>query len=195
MTEESQMSSNSGQIDPMKLQQVVFGSRKTSNYVVASMVSIGGVGFILAAISSYFGRRYLPIGNPETLIFVPQGLIMGFYGIAAFLIAIYLWTLISIDFGSGTNSFDKKIGTLFISRRGFLKEVKVEIPLKDVKAVKLEIREGISPRRRISLRVQGRSDLPLSGVGELPSLIQLEQDGAELARFFRRKPGRHLMFL
>ena len=80
------------------LEQIVNGSRKTSNYIVAVMLTIGGIGFSLASMSSYFGRDLLPLGNPSTLIFVPQGLIMGLYGIAAFFLAIYLWTLIAIDF-------------------------------------------------------------------------------------------------
>ena len=58
-----------------------------------------------------------------------------------------------------------------------------EIPLKDVKAVKVEVRDGFNARRRVSLRVQGRRDLPLTRVGEPLPLAQLEQDGAELARF------------
>ena len=33
------------------------------------------------------------------------------------------------------------------------------------------------------LRVQGRRDMPLTRVGEPLPLAQLEQDGAELARF------------
>ena len=59
----------------------------------------------------------------------------------------------------------------------------MEIPLRQIKAVKLEVREGFNPRRRISLRIQGRPDLPLTKVGAPPSLRELEQEGAELARF------------
>ena len=63
------------------------------------------------------------------------------------------------------------------------REIKLEIPLKDVKAVKLEIREGINPLRRISLRIKGRKDLPLSGVGRPSPLAEIEEEGARLARF------------
>ena len=35
----------------------------------------------------------------------------------------------------------------------------------------------------MSLRLQGRRDLPLTRVGEPLPLAQLEQEGAELARF------------
>ncbi len=165
------------------LEQIVNGSRKTSNYIVAAMLTIGGIGFSLASMSSYFGRDFLPLGNPSTLIFIPQGIFMGFYGISGTLIACYLWALIRVDYGAGFNRFDKDKGTLSVSRRGFFKEIHVEIPLKDIQSVKLEIREGFNPRRRISLKLQGRRDLPISEIGGPQPLLVLEQDGAELARF------------
>ena len=175
--------SNSGKSSDLILDQKIKGSRKVSNYFVGAMLSIGGIGFLLASFSSYIGRNLLPLGEPSILIFVPQGLVMGLYGILASSLAIYFWRLISIDFGSGLNHFDKGAGILVIKRRGFFKEIHIEIPLKDIKAVKLEIREGFSPLRRISLRVQGRKDLPISKVGAPQPLIELEKEGAELARF------------
>ncbi len=165
------------------LEQPVLGSRRLSNVLVASMVSIGGVGFLLASLSSYLGRDLLPLGHAAALIFVPQGLVMGLYSLAAALLATYLWSVIAINVGSGSNRFDRAAGIVTISRRGFRQPINVEIPLKDVKAVKVEVRDGLNPRRRISLRVQGRRDMPLTRVGEPLPLAQLEQDGAELARF------------
>ncbi len=165
------------------LEQIVNGSRKTSNYIVAVMLTIGGIGFSLASMSSYFGRDLLPLGNPATLIFVPQGLFMGFYGISGTLIACYLWALIRVDYGSGFNRFDKDKGTLSLSRRGFFKEILVEFPLNEIQSVKLEVREGFNPRRRIALKLQGRRDLPISEIGGPQPLLILEQEGAELARF------------
>ncbi|WP_115125404.1 photosystem I assembly protein Ycf4 [Synechococcus sp. GEYO] len=165
------------------LEQPVVGSRRLSNVLVASMVTIGGVGFLFASLSSYLGRDLLPLGHPAGLVFVPQGLVMGLYSIAAALLATYLWTVIAIDVGAGMNRFDKSAGVVIISRRGFRKPISVEIPIKDIKAVKVEVRDGFNTRRRVSLRVQGRRDLPLTRVGEPLPLAQLEQDGAELARF------------
>ena len=165
------------------LEQPVLGSRRLSNVLVAAAVSIGGVGFLLASLSSYLGRNLLPLGHSAALIFVPQGLVMGLYSIAAALLASYLWYVISVDVGSGINRFDKGAGTVTITRRGFRQPLSVEIPLKDVKAVKVEVRDGFNARRRVSLRVQGRRDMPLTRVGEPLPLAQLEQDGAELARF------------
>ena len=134
------------------LEQSVLGSRRLSNLLVAAAVSVGGVGFLLASLSSYLGQDLLPFGHPAALIFVPQGLVMGLYSIAAALLASYLWYVIAVDVGSGSNRFDKESGVVVISRR-------------------------------VSLRLQGRRDLPLTRVGEPLPLAQLEQEGAELARF------------
>ncbi len=164
-------------------EQPVLGSRRSSNLVVATAVSIGALGFLLASLSSYFGRDLLPLGHPANLIFVPQGLIMGFYSIAGALLATYLWVVIAIDVGSGSNRFDKDKGVVTISRLGFRKPIKVEIPIKDVKAVKVEIRDGINPRRRIALRLQGGRDMPLTRIGAPLPIAELELEGAELARF------------
>ena len=118
MSSESKLSQSKKDQSELVLEQKIKGSRKVSNYLVASMLSIGGVGFLLASFSSYFGRDFLPLGNPSTLIFVPQGLVMGLYGVAAFFLAIYFWRLISIDYGSGVNRFDKNKGVLSLTRRG-----------------------------------------------------------------------------
>jgi len=165
------------------LEQSVVGARRLTNQLMAVVVSIGGTGFLLASSSSYLGRNLLPIGNPSSLVFVPQGLIMGFYGIAALLLALYLWILLAINLGAGSNRFDKAAGVVTISRRGYFKPISAEFPMTDVKAVKLEVRDGINPRRRISLRVKDRRDISLTRVGQPLPLDQLEREGAELARF------------
>ncbi len=183
MSTESKLSQSEKELSDLLLEQKIKGSRKVSNYLVASMISIGGVGFLLASFSSYFGKDFLPLGNPSTLIFVPQGLVMGLYGITGFLLALYLWRLISIDYGSGVNKFDKNKGVLFLSRRGLFKNIEIEIPINDIKAVKLDVREGFNPRRRVSLRIKGRKDLPISRIGAPKPLLDLENEGAEIARF------------
>jgi hypothetical protein len=165
------------------LEQTVLGSRRLSNLLVALAVSIGGLGFLLTSASSRLGRNLLPVGHPADLVWVPQGLVMGLYGIAAVLLATYLWTVIAIDVGSGSNRFDRAAGQALISRQGYRQRIEVAIPLREIQAVKVEVREGISPQRRLALRVQGRRDLPLTRVGEPMPLADLELAGAQLARF------------
>jgi hypothetical protein len=169
--------------DVQVFEQPVLGSRRLSNLLVAAAVSIGGLGFLLTSASSRFGRDLLPIGHPAELVWVPQGLVMGLYGLAAVLLAAYLWAVIVIDVGAGTNRFDRGSGLACISRRAFRQRIDVEIPLREIQAVKVEVRDGLSPVRRLALRVQGRRDLPLTRVGEPLPLADLELAGARLARF------------
>ncbi|MFN5194870.1 MAG: photosystem I assembly protein Ycf4 [Cyanobacteriota bacterium] len=166
-----------------RLEQPVLGSRRLSNILIAAAVTLGGVGFLLTSASSRFGRDLLPIGHPAELVWVPQGLVMGLYGLAAVLLATYLWTVIAIDVGSGQNRFDRRTGEALVWRQGFRRRIEVSVPLRDIQAVRLDIRDGLSPRRRIALRIQGRRDLPLTRVGEPMPLAEIELAGARLARF------------
>jgi len=165
------------------LENRVVGSRRLSNILVAVAVSLGGTGFLLASASSFLGRDLLPLGHPSELIWVQQGLVMGLYSLAAALLATYLWSVIVIDVGAGTNRFDRGAGSLTVRRRGFRGWIEVAVPLNDILAVKVEVRDGFNPRRRVSLRIQGRRDLPLTRVGEPLPIAELERDGAQLARF------------
>jgi hypothetical protein len=61
--------------------------------------------------------------------------------------------------------------------------IEVAIPLAEIQAVKVEVRDGLSPQRRLALRVRSRRDMPLTRVGEPMPLAELERSGAELARF------------
>jgi len=109
--------------------------------------------------------------------------VMGLYGLAALLLATYLWAVIGIDVGAGSNRFDRQSGTATICRQGFRQLIEVEIPLRQIQAVKVEVRDGLNPRRRLALKVQGRRDMPLTRVGEPMPLADLELSGARLARF------------
>ena len=164
-------------------EQRVIGARRWSNLVAALAVTVGGTGFLLASLSSRLSRNLLPMLHASDLSWIPQGIVMGFYGLAALALAAYLWVVISVDLGSGVNRFDKKTGKAVISRHGLRRLIEVEIPLRDIQAVRLEVRDGISPLRRLALRVQGRRDLPLNRVGEPQPLAELELSGATLARF------------
>lgn len=168
------------------LRQEVLGSRRFSNYFFACIVSIGGIGFFLASLSSYFHKNLIPFGNASDLIFIPQGVAMGFYGTAAILLALYLWLVIQWDVGGGYNEFNKKTDEATIFRSGFPgknREIKVTYPLDDIQAVKVVLKDGLNTKRSLYLRVKGKADIPLTRVGQPLPISALENQGAELARF------------
>lgn len=170
------------------LKRAVLGSRRFSNYWWATVLTLGGIGFLLAGLSSYLKINLLPFADPTQLIFIPQGIVMGFYGTAALALAIYLWLIISWDVGGGYNEFNKVSGKARIVRSGFPgknRHIEIEHPLDEVQAVRVDIKEGLNPKRALYLRVKGRFDIPLTRVGQPIALSELENQGAELARFLQ----------
>ncbi|BAQ64849.1 photosystem I assembly protein Ycf4 [Geminocystis sp. NIES-3709] len=168
------------------LRQEIIGSRRFSNLWWASVVSIGGIGFLLAGLSSYFHTSFLPLTDTSTLQFVPQGIALTFYGVAGTLLALYLWVMIFLNVGSGYNEFNKEKGKVTIYRVGFLgknRRIELVYELDDIQAIRAEIKEGLNPKRTLYLRVKPKRDIPLTPVGEPISLSKLENQGAQLARF------------
>jgi Ycf4 len=173
-------------IDETILIQPVLGSRRFSNFFWAIVVSIGGIGFLLAGLSSYLKVNLLPVSNPLELAFIPQGIALSFYGVAGTLLATYLWLSILLDIGGGYNEFNQETGDITIFRNGFPgKNRRIELisKIKDAQAVRVDIKDGLSPRRNIYVRIKGRREIPLTRVGEPISLAELETQGANLARF------------
>lgn len=172
--------------DSQVLTQTVIGARRPSNYFWAVIAMMGGVGFLLAGLSSYFQVNLLIVSDPADLQFIPQGIALTFYGVAGSLVSLYLWLVILWDVGGGYNEFNKNTNKVKIFRWGYPgknRRIEVENNLDDIQAVKAEIKEGLNPKRSLYLRVKGRRNIPLTRVGEPLSLSELENRGAELARF------------
>lgn len=171
------------------LRREILGARRPSNYFWAGVTAIGGVGFFLSGLSSFLHTNLLPFSDlPAQLVFIPQGIAMGFYGIAALLLCSYLTLIIVWNVGGGYNEFDKNDGEARIVRSGFPgknRRIDLRYPLKDLLAVRAEIKEGLNPKRSLYLRVKGKGDIPLTRVGQPIALADLENQGAELARFLQ----------
>jgi len=172
--------------DSLILRQEVVGARRPSNYFWAVIVSIGGLGFLLAGLSSYLKVNLLLVSDTSALQFIPQGVALLFYGTAGTLLATYLWLSLLWNVGGGYNEFNKETGKVKIFRWGYPgknRRIDLDWPLEDVQAVRAEVREGLNPKRELFLRIKQRRDIPLTRVGDPMSLSELENQGAELARF------------
>jgi len=55
--------------------------------------------------------------------------------------------------------------------------------MKDIKAVKLNISEGINPKREIYLQTKDKREVPITRVGEPILLAQIEEEAVDLANF------------
>ena len=168
------------------LRQNILGSRRFSNYFWAVVSLIGGLGFLLAGLSSYFKINLLIVSDPRNLQFIPQGVALLFYGVAGSLLSLYLWLVIFWNVGGGYNEFNKETGLAKIFRYGFPgknRNLEINIALEDIQSVRAEIKEGLNPKRVLYLRANQRRDIPLTRVGEPIAISELENQGAQLARF------------
>ena len=56
------------------------GSRRLNNIFWAIAVSLGGFGFFLTGLSSFFGVNLLIFSDSSEISFIPQGIVLLFYG-------------------------------------------------------------------------------------------------------------------
>ena len=173
------------------LRQSILGSRRFSNYFWAIVVTLGGAGFLLAGLSSYTQINLLPFsdatGSDATgLVFIPQGIAMSFYGLAGLSLGAYLWLLIALDVGGGYNEFNKQTDKVTIFRWGFLgkdRSIELSYPIAEIQSIRVTLKDGLSPKRSLYLKIKGKGEIPITRVGQPIPLAELENRGAELARF------------
>ena len=177
----------------MKSQQTIVryqvpGARRLSNYIWGIILSLGGIGFLLTGISCYLQVQLLPFINNSTIQFFPQGLVMCFYGILGIFLSLYIWLIIIWDLGEGFNEFNLETGQIKIFRWGFPgknRRIDLQYPIQDVQSIRVEIQEGLNPKRVIYLRLRGNREIPLTRAGQPISIQEIENQAAELAKLLQ----------
>lgn len=167
---------------------IVVGARRLSNYWWASVLALGGAGFLCVGVSSRAGFNLLPFLPADEIVFFPQGLVMCFYGLVALLVSVYLWLTILWSVGGGYNEFNKQDGTMRVFRWGFPgrdRRIQITCPLQEVEAVRVDLQEGVNPRRTIYVRLKGKREVPLTRIGQPFTLAEIEKQAAELAGFLQ----------
>ena len=169
-------------------QDKIIGSRRFSNYFWTFFLFTGGLGFLLAGLSSYFKINLLPFTNTTELVFVPQGLVMMFYGTLSLTFSLYITLTLFWDVGSGYNEYNRIENIVRIVRRGFPgknRNILFTYQLKNVKSIGIKVSEGLNPKRIIYLCLKDERKIPLT---QDPSNIKtLEQKATNLAKFLNLK--------
>ena len=171
-------------------QDKIVGSRRFSNYFWSLFLFVGGLGFLLAGISSYFKINLLPFTDTKELVFIPQGVVMMFYGTLSLGFSIYIIITILLDIGSGYNEYNKIENLVKIVRKGFPgknREILLTYPLSNVRAIGIKITEGLNPTRSIYLCLKDERNIPLTPVQEPTAISSLEEEAADLAKFLDLK--------
>ena len=171
-------------------QDKIIGSRRFSNYFWATLLLIGGLMFLLAGISSYLKINLLPFANTTELVFIPQGIVMMFYGTLSFGLSIYIIATLFWDIGSGYNEYNKVENLVKVVRKGFPgknREILLTYPLSNIQSIGIKISEGLNPQRIIYLCLKDERKIPLTPVQQPDSISDLEDQAADLAKFLDLK--------
>ena len=167
-------------------QDKIIGSRRFSNYFWSFFLSIGGLGFLLAGLSSYLKINLLPFTDTTELVFIPQGVVMMFYGTLSLGFSIYIIATVLLDIGGGYNEYNKLENLVKIIRKGFPgrnREILLTYPLSNVRAIGIKITEGLNPTRSMYLCLKDERNIPLTPVQEPTAISNLEEEAADLAKF------------
>ena len=168
----------------------IIGSRRFSNYFWSVVLFLGGIGFLLTGISSYLKINLLPFTNSTELVFIPQGLVMMFYGTLSFGISIYIIATVLLDIGGGYNEYNRIEELVKSVRKGFPgknREILLTYPFSNIKYIGIKITEGLNPTRSIYLCLKDDRKIPLTPVQEPTSISNLEEEAASLAKFLNLK--------
>ena len=165
---------------------LILGSKRLSNYVWLLISFLGGTGFFLAGVSSYLQVQILPFTKVDNISFIPQGIVMTFYGSIGIFLSLFLFANIIFNVGGGFNKYDKNLNKVEIFRLGFPiqnREIYLAYNFKDIGSIKLSIQEGLNPKREIYLCTKDQRQIPLTRVGEPLLLSSIEEEAVDLSLF------------
>ena len=173
-------------VDESTFRSYLVGSRRLSNVSWAIIVSLGGLGFFLTGLSSYCNVNLLIFSDSSNITFLPQGIVLLFYGTVGSILGIFLWLTIWWDIGFGYNEYNQALNEVILYRQGFPgknRELKLKFIFSEIKSIKMKIEEGLNPKRQLFLCLKDSREIPLTGVDRPTSLTKIEQEAVKLAQY------------
>jgi hypothetical protein len=145
-----------------------------------------GTGFLITGLSSYF--QISIFFNLPQINYIPQGIIMTFYGTLAITQSMLILIGILFDVGGGFNRFDKEDERIQIVRKGWPgknKTILLTYTFDEIDKVEVFIREGLNPKRIIYLLNKDGRKIPLNPISQPMSLQEIEDRAFKLANFLK----------
>jgi hypothetical protein len=163
----------------------VLGFQRFSNLFWAIFIFVSSLNFLIISYKSYqinIGNNFELIDN--SVLFFPQGLLMGFYSLLGLLFSIFSFTSHLLRLGYGFNEFNKKENIVRLFRWGFPginRRIQICYSIEDVKSIKV----NYYPERTIYLSLKGNFDIMLIRKGFFESIPLLEKQAINIAEFLK----------
>jgi hypothetical protein len=168
------------------IRSYIEGSRQLSNIFWSLAVTVGGLGFFLSGLSSYFKINLLIFSDSTNLSFIPQGIVLVFYGSVGLTLGIFLWLTLWWDIGFGYNEYSKEDQKVTLYRKGFPgrnRELCLNFTFDELKSIKMFIRDGLNPKRLLFLCLKDSREIPLTGSDKPTALNKIETEALNLAKY------------
>ena len=168
------------------IKEEIVGARNFNTFVTMIILFFAGLGFFLAGLSSYLNTNLLGLTDTTTIVFIPQGIALLFYGTGAIGIATYLFLTVIWNIGSGYNEFLKEETVVRIVRLGFPgknRTIFLSYDFKNIKSLKFLIKQGLNPRCNILLMLKDKREIPLFPAQILMNPSETEKKAIELSNF------------
>ena len=162
------------------------GSRRLSNIFWSFAVSLGGFGFFLTGLSSFFEKNLLFFSDSNGISFLPQGIVLLFYGTVGSILGIFLTLTVWWNVGSGYNEYNRNIQKVKLYRKGFPgknRELTLIFSFEEIKSIKMRIKEGLNPKRQLLLCLIDTREIPLTGIEQPFALNVVEDEAIKIAKY------------
>ena len=112
-----------------------------------------------------------------------------FYGTVGSVLGIFLILTIQWNVGSGYNEYNRDQQSVTLYRKGFPgknKELILSFSFNEIKSIKMDVKEGLNPKRQLLLCLKDTREIPLPGTEQqigLETLEQLEEYAITIAKY------------
>ena len=168
------------------VKEEIIGARNKTNIFISMILFFAGLGFFLTGLSTYFKINLIQLTDTSEIPFLPQGIVMLFYGTAGLGISIYLFLTILWNVGSGYNEFSQNEQLIRIVRIGFPgknEKIFLSYEFKNIKSLKFLIKQGLNPRCNILLVLKDKREIPLFPAQILLDPSETEKKAIKLSKF------------
>jgi hypothetical protein len=117
--------------------------------------------------------------------FIPQGIVLLFYGTVGVTLGMFLILTIFWNVGSGYNEYDRNLQQVVVYRKGFPgknRELKLNFNFDEIKSIKMRIEEGLNPKRQLLLCLTDKREIPLVGIDQPAALNKIENEAITIAK-------------
>ena len=177
--------------------EILKGTSRLNNYFWSFILFLFGAGFFIAGLSSYFNfqKQNFLIFNLTEIEYLPQGILLVFYGTCSILLSFLIFWLIKLDLGSGINTYDIESRVIRITRKNFpvftnklqIKPSNIYLvyPFSQILKIELELLSGLNPKRVIYIILKDNRRIPLTLSNQLDELSFLEERAIFIAKILK----------